>query len=285
VLQLPRFLLHEGFNTMPIAIQEDMLPGRTMLEKFEQARTLGIDGVEFWGASLEPKLDDIVMAREQTGVRVAAINHGRQHDFVDPNPDERELALAELRMSIMCAADLGAKGVIFVPHFGKPALPDLTPWMMANELQAELVFQHLRTMSDYADAMGVELYVESINRYETTFLNRLEQSSSITRRLNHPRVKIVADLFHMSLEEDSIEQAIHDNKDQIGHVHLADSNRRLPGQGLTDFAAAASALRAIGYGGWAAFECGDVGRNAHNAPRYLRELPASLDLLHSAGFA
>lgn len=269
---------------MKIALQEDMLPGRSMLEKFENAKQLGVDGIEFWGRGLAQKVNDIVDAMEKTGIVAASVNHGRQGRFLDPHPAEREQAVAELRSSITCASDIGAKGVIFVPHFFGPLLPDLSPFMSAEQLEAEVLLSQLRTLEDFAAAMDVELYVEPINRYETHFLNRLEQAAAITRKRNHPNLKIVADLFHMALEEDSIPQAIRDHAADIGHVHLADSNRRLPGQGMTDFAAAAAALNEIGYDGWAAFEPGDPGDNAKNAERYMRELPESLALLKSAGW-
>src|SRR5690606_36618080 len=148
-------------------------------------------------------------------------------------------------------------------------------WMTAYELQMEMLHQHVRTMEDFAYALDVELYVEPINRYETRFLNRLEQAAALTRRRNHPSVKIVADLFHMALDEADIPAAIAAHGDQIGHVHLVDSNRRLPGQGRTDFAAAASALNAAGYTGWAAFECGNPSQNAPAATRYMHDLPES----------
>jgi sugar phosphate isomerase/epimerase len=41
----------------------------------------------------------------------------------------------------------------------------------------------------------------------------------------------------------------------IGHVQLGDSNRELPGQGHTDFAAGFAALRRAGYEGYLALEC------------------------------
>lgn len=270
---------------MKIAIQEDMLPGRTMTERFENARSLGADGVEIWGKDIARRAEHIAEALSETGVPVAAINHGRQGRFLAPDRAEREAALEELRQSITSAADLGAKGVIFVPHFGDDCLPDLMPWMSAFDLQVEMLHQHIRTLEDFASAMDVELYIEPINRYETRFLNRLEQASTLTRRRNHPNVKIVADLFHMALDEADIAQAIAANGDQIGHVHLADSNRRLPGQGRTDFAAAAAALKAAGYDGWAAFECGNPSANMPAAARYQQELPASIALLRDAGFA
>lgn len=270
---------------MKIAIQEDMLPGRSLTEKFENARRLGADGVEVWGKNLASRVEDIAQAMTESGVPVAAVNHGRQGRLLSPDPTERAAALVELRGSITGAADLQAKGVIFVPHFDDDCLPDLSPWMTAYELQMELLHQHIRTLEDFAGALDVELYVEPVNRYETRFLNRLEQAAALTRRRNHPNVKIVADLFHMALDEADIPAAIAANGDQIGHVHLADSNRRLPGQGRTDFASAAAALKAVGYTGWAAFECGSPGQNAPAASRYMQALPDSIAMLRDAGFA
>jgi sugar phosphate isomerase/epimerase len=105
----------------------------------------------------------------------------------------------------------------------------------------------------------------------------------LTHRLKHPRIKIVADLFHMALEEADLPKAIRDNAPDIGHVHLADSNRRLPGQGMTDFAAISAALKEINFGGWASFECGDPSENEPKAAQYLADFPASLEMLKKAG--
>ncbi len=266
---------------MRVAIQEDMLTGNSLLEKFEHARDLGVDGIEFWGLGLTERVPEIVAAMRQTEIRAASVNQGRQSVLLSPSSVERDRALVELRQSIMNACDMGAAGVVFVPHFDQPSLPDLSPWMTAGQLEIELLFTHLRTLEDYADAMNVTLFVEPINRYETHLLNRLEQAAEVTRRLNHPRVKIVADLFHMALEEADLPAAIRAHADCIGHLHLADSNRRLPGEGMTNFAAAAAALDEIGFDGWAAFECGKPGSNDPAA--YHDGLPASLAYLRRAG--
>jgi len=68
----------------------------------------------------------------------------------------------------------------------------------------------------------------------------------------------------------------------IGYIHLADSNCRLPGQGMMDFAAAGEVLREIDYNGWLTFACGDPGNNQMRAGRFMAELPASLSMVKQA---
>lgn len=269
---------------MRIALQEDMLLGPTAIERFQAARDLGADGVEVWGRDLPFRLHELVAASAEANMPIAAINHGRFPSILDSDPYVREQGLEALRSSVKCAADLGAAGVVFVPQFGAASLPDLSPWMSAPELEIELLNQHLRTLEDFADAFSVDLYVEPINRYETHFLNRLEQAAAVARKRSHRRVKIVADVFHMALEEADMAAAIRDHADVIGHVHLADHNRRLPGQGFTPFAELAAALHAIGYDGWAVYEPGDPSANAKRAAQYASELPASLAFLRAAGW-
>lgn len=270
---------------MRLAIQEDMLPGKTALERFEQAKALGFAGVEVWGIGLNVRVPELADAVEQTGVVISAINHGRQGSLLDADRDAREQALAALRQSVVDGVDLGAAGVIIVPHFAEATLPDLTPYKSVVQLEYELLHNHLRTLSDYVYAMGIDLYIEPINRYETHFLNTLADAAKVRRKIkDHPHVKITADLFHMAMEESSLTGALHEYAADIGYVHLADSNRRLPGEGMTDFAAAAAALREGGYSGWASLECGSPGQNAPHARAYAAALPQALARLREQGW-
>lgn len=262
-----------------IAIQEDMLPGPRLADCFAQAADLGVQGIEFWSKTLVAQVDDILRLNGRRGVTAASVNHGRRSRFLDPDPAERERALAELREAITLAGRIGAAGVVFVPHFFGPLLPDLSPFMDAVALERALLAAQLEGLAEHADRAGVRLWVEPVNRYETHLLNRLQDAAALIAPLKHSRLGIVADLFHLALDEPDLPGAIRDRGGVIGHVHLADSNRRLPGQGTTDFKAAFAALDEIGYAGWMAFECGEPGDNRNRAAECLRELPASLRYL------
>jgi sugar phosphate isomerase/epimerase len=269
---------------MQLAIQLDMLPGDNLAAQFAAAQQLGIQGVEVWAHDLTYDLTTIAAASAETGVRVAGVHHGRQGGILDAHPLERDHALDALRGSIVGAVDLKAAGVTLVPHWYSLALPDLSPFKSAAQLHAELLHFHLRTLSDYTYAIGTNLYLQPVNHYESDFVNRVEQMAEITRKLNHPNVKIAADLYHMMLEERDLHAALRDHADQIGHIHIADSNRGLPGHGMMDFARIAETLRTMDYRGWVVLACGEPGDNHAHAEMFMHSLPACLDRLRAFGF-
>jgi sugar phosphate isomerase/epimerase len=264
-----------------IAIQEDMLPGPTLEDRFHQAADLGLQGIEFWSQTLPEQANSIERLSGMGGIVAASINNGQRSHFLDPNPDERERAMSELKEAMTQAGRIRASGVVFVPHFFEPLLPDLSPWMDVISVERGLLAAQLEELADHAQAEGVQLWVEPVNRYETHLLNRLQDAASIIAGLAHPNLGIVADLFHMALEESDIPGAILENSTSIGHVHLADNNRRLPGQGTTNFKNALQALSKIGYTGWLAFECGNPGDNKKSATQYFRDLSESLKIIRS----
>jgi sugar phosphate isomerase/epimerase len=272
---------------MQIAIQEDMLPGRTTLQRFENARTLGIAGIEVWAEGLSPRVPEIVEAVRQTGVKVSAVHFGRLGTLLTPDPAERQRVLVEMRQAMATSIDIGASQLVFVPIWGNPLLPNLHPYKSPVQLEAEMLVAYLKQIfTDLAYAMGMVIYLLPVNRYESHFLNRLEQAASIRRKIkNHEHVKLAASLFHMLLEEDNVPQAIREYSSDIGYIYLADSNRRLPGQGTANIGEFIKMLKECGYDGWLTLECGNPGINAENAAYYWRDLPASLQCLRDIGMS
>lgn len=259
-----------------VAIQEDMLPGPTLEDRFVQAADLGLQGIEFWSEHLPGQAAEIERLSGRGAVAASSINNGRRSRFLDPDPEERARAMAELVEAVELAGRIGADGVVYVPHFFDPLLPDLSPYKTAIQLERALLRAQLERLAEAADRAQVQLWVEPVNREETHLLNRLGQAIAVIDPPAHKRLGIVADLFHMAQEEPDIPAAILDNRAHIGHVHLADSNRKLPGQGSTAFGPVLEALIEIDYGGWLALECGEPGQNQPRAGQYSADLPDCL---------
>jgi sugar phosphate isomerase/epimerase len=259
-----------------LACQANMTPGETLEEKFANLEKWGYEGIEFGGA---PLLDtdlakDIQRVASKSSVKPATICAGFRGCLLDADKSERQTAMKEARELLSVGADLGVVGLIAVPVFGRPRLPDLTPYASERELEQHLLMMLLNELGEHAAKVKCTILVEPLNRYETHFLNRLEQAVEIVERVNNPYVRIMADFFHMSIEEVDIAASIRQAGAWIQHVHLADSTRLLPGYGHTDFASGFKALKAVGFDKYMAMECGIPGDPAVELPksaRYLRQ--------------
>lgn len=105
-----------------------------------------------------------------------------------------------------------------------------------------------------AAEFDVPLIYEPLNRYETNLCNTVADGVALLNSLDAPNVVLLADLFHMNIEEQDIAEALRSGGKHIGHVHFVDSNRRPAGCGHMDYAPIAAALKEMGYQGYACAE-------------------------------
>lgn len=101
----------------------------------------------------------------------------------------------------------------------------------------------------YGREKGVTLLLEPINHFETNVINTLAQGVELIEELALSNLKLLADTYHMNLEEVSCEKALKDSSKYLAYIHFADSNRLAPGWGHTDFQSIFRTLMEIGFGG------------------------------------
>jgi len=119
-----------------------------------------------------------------------------------------------------------------------------------EEWFAESLFECEKVAREF----GVILALEPLNRYETNFINTLNEGIKFIKKTGFQNVKILADTFHMNIEETSIPGAIIAARDYLSHVHFADSNRCAPGDGHLNFRDIIDALTKISYKGFITME-------------------------------
>ncbi|MEZ6124396.1 MAG: sugar phosphate isomerase/epimerase family protein [Planctomycetaceae bacterium] len=112
----------------------------------------------------------------------------------------------------------------------------------------------LNRLGKFAADHGVPLFYEPLNRYETNLVTTMKQGVELLESLQTDNVRLLADLFHMNIEESSIAGGLRDGGSSIGHVHFVDSNRQAAGRAHMDYAPIARALADIGYDGYASVE-------------------------------
>ena len=225
--------------------------GEDVATSIDRLASLSYDAVEVEG---EPERHDANKVRklaEAAGLTIDSVcpNFTERRDLSNSDPEVRSDAVAYLRAVAEFAAQVGAPLFIVAPTAYARVAPAADPvdeWLWAVE--------GLRTAGDHAASLGVNITLECWNRYGTYMLNRLEEGARMWRETGLQNGGIMADTFHMNIEERSNSGAILAHGDLLNHVHLSDSNRLAPGLGHIDFAEILQALVEAGYDGSLAFE-------------------------------
>lgn len=224
-----------------------------LADGFGRAAELGFDAVEiFPPAGDAPALADVAALGERHGLQVAAVGTGAGWVV-------RRLTLTHADAAIRAQARAFIRGIIgFAGRFGAPAIIGSMQgrWEGAVTRGQALTWlgEALQELGEEAARCGTPLLYEPLNRYETNLFNRLEDTAEWLRTLRTKNVRVLADLFHMNIDEADSAAAVRAAGDLIGHVHFADSNRRALGFGQTRVAPIVAALRETGYRGYLSAE-------------------------------
>src|SRR5690606_22240325 len=160
------------------------------------------------------------------GLSVCAVIGGGRDLLLD---DEVDAGLDYLRACIDVAQELGSPAVAgpFYSAVGRC-------WSMsAAERDREIgrLAERLHDLGDYGAERGVELGIEPLNRFETSFMNTTAQTLELVERVDHPGVGLALDMFHLGIEEKNLGDAIRLAEGRIKHVQVAENDRGTPGTG------------------------------------------------------
>ncbi len=111
-----------------------------------------------------------------------------------------------------------------------------------------------QVMGKTAQVLGINMCLEVVNRFETPVLNTAEEAVRFCHEVGNRNVQILLDTFHMNIEEDNQADAIRTAGTLLGHLHVGEGNRKLPGQGSLPWGEIGQALRDIGYTGGVVME-------------------------------
>ncbi len=237
-----------GVNTMVWTTRV----GEAQEPLFERIRVWGFDGVELFLSPEEPAnlpavravLDRLHLERTTCSVLP------REANLISPDPATRARGVEFLKECIERTADLGAH-LICGPLYaglgvmtGRRRTPEEWTWAVEG----------LQAAAARGRACKVMLCLEPLNRFETYFLNTLEDAAALVHDVGSPNVKIHFDTFHANIEERHPADALRAVAKDLGHVHISENDRGVPGTGHNDWAGILRTLREIGYDGWLTIE-------------------------------
>ena len=264
---------------MKLSCQEGLVTGASFAEKLRNLEAYGFAGVELAGAQLNDAagLAERRAALKDSPIKASSICGGFAAEMVHPDPKRRRTCIDVLKRYLDLSAELGAVGPITVPIFNRnDRLPDLSPWKTQHEAEIELLRHVLVELAAHAESVGAQLLLEPLNRYESNALRDVEEAAELCREAGSG-VRVMADFFHMHIEQPNSPQSFAAVADVLGHVHLADNTRKEPGSGDIDFTASFSVLKRVGFSGYMAFECGLTAAAEDALPRAVEHLRACWD--------
>ena len=257
---------------MKLSCQETLVPGSDLVEKAAFLQASGYEGIELVGPGPGRFRDRAPELRKaaKAGVVMPTICISQAPLIGHFEAVKRREALAIMRELLSVCAEIGGRGVITPASWGMFSrnFPPFTPPRAPGE-DREVLLEGLNALAGFAAAEGVSVYLEPLNRYEDYLLNRVEQALEWCREVGSDALMVIADFYHMNIEEADPPAALRLAGARLGHVHMCDSNRYEPGAGHIDLAAHLEALTAIGYEGYLAME----GRLSGPAEEVLPQIP------------
>lgn len=235
-------------STQPAQFQAATFKG-DLETNLARIAALGYDGVEL--AIRDPKLvnlDELDKLVRKYNLKIPAIGTGQAWgeeglSFTDPDPAIRRDAIERIKSHVPVAGHFGSVIIIgLIRGIVKPGV--------SHEQSMDWLIKALQECSDAAQAHGIRLALEPINRYETTLINDVAQGLELIERVGTENFGLLLDTFHMNIEEPMIEDSMRVCGSRLFHFHVADSNRCYPGAGHLDFKVILQTLSSIDYEGW-----------------------------------
>lgn len=250
----------------------------------EDIKATGYDGVEvpiFEGtpedfARIGRWLDEIGLQRTAITV-IPTLDKNPLSD----DPLHRQAAIDYLNHCVDCCEALGSTQLAgplhqTLGHFSGAATTD-------NERARAREVHHVA--GDYAAAHDVRIVLEAINRFESYFVNTMDDLASYLDTVDHPAITGMYDTFHANIEELDPVAAFTRNQRHLSYIHISENDRGVPGRGHVPWAATFKAVKDSGYDGWLTIEAFGRGLPAlAAATRVWRDFAESPEAVYRDGF-
>ena len=229
-------------------------------EVLETVANAGYDGVDLDAEPdrIDPQqFNEVASLAASLGLKVPALicawggwHAGEVRDLASSDESVRSYAVRYTQKCIDLAASLDEPPLIEIaavpPHSEYPITSVPRPTLRRNFVKST------REIGAYAAPRGVRVAIEPINRFEgyAGFLNSIMEAKSVADEVGADNVGVLADFFHVNIEDAALADTLRLAGDRLMCIHLADSNRQAPGTGHLDFLHIVRTLNSIGYSGY-----------------------------------
>lgn len=239
------YLMRFGLNTFLIStgFSDADIP---LIQQFKSygADVIELAVVEVGGITPSLVVESLKAAGLERPIVCGAMIPGRD---LRGSAQEQADCKAYISELIVLAEQLGST-MVCGPFYSETGRTDrYTPQERAAQL--DQIAANFKPLCEQAEAAGITLAIEPLNRFETDCINSLQQAVDLIEKVGSNSLKIHVDTFHMNIEEADSAAALIAAGDHVGHFHASASHRGLLGPDQVKWQEVLAALKAINYQG------------------------------------
>lgn len=221
---------------------------------FSKIKEMGYDVVEI--PVEDPDMIDVDKVKEALdahGLEVVVCGaFGPNRDLTHDDPSYHETCFTYISACLDICVGLGAK------FFAGPMYSAVGKARLVSPEQKKVEWDravtNLRKVCQMAEAKGLEIALEPLNRFESDLVNTAEDVLRLVQDIDHSAAKVLLDGFHMNIEEPDLGNAIRSVGDKLIHLQVSENYRGTPGTGQTRWEDYQRGLAAINYKGVVSIE-------------------------------
>lgn len=222
---------------------------------------IGLHMGYWWGTEIENDLDAMLDATHRAGLDALEINPAwvlkltsaqrkdyakkarnmemiicvnggldASNDISSESEEIRKVGMQFSKDTLIGAHEIGSAIWSGVNYSAWLRRPDKDKHIQQRHTVRELSLHCMRELIKIAEDLGVTYCYEVVNRFDQFLFTTAREGVEYASELNSPYAKLLLDVFHMNIEEDDMCQAVEYacKKNMLGHLHVSESNRRVP---------------------------------------------------------
>jgi len=191
---------------MKLSCANLMVPGNTLTEKAKRLWDWGYEGIavfveyEEWD---DKQFEELVQLKDKTNVTPCefVFSSPLYGHLMDSDLELRKQARKMYNKAAEICREIGAVTEIEFEYGPQNPLPLFSPYKQMSDFEEEAFLSMYADIARIVEGSEAYVLIEGINRYESPYLNCLQDCKRIVEKLGMPNTGVLADFFHMSIEE------------------------------------------------------------------------------------
>ncbi len=227
----------------------------TSLDNVGIVEKIGYDYIELPVGSVKPEEKEEEFERIRKKLEKFDLKMEAFNTFVPPDlkiiGSETDFARLHryVKIAFRRVNKLGGKVVVFGSGKARE-IPD----EFSRRKAIKQIKDFLNMVSEEATQNNLLVAIEPLRRAETNIIHQVEEAYKLSLEVSQVPIKVLADFYHMEEEGEPLSHLV-TAREKLGHIHVADTERKYPGSGNYDYQTFFENLKKANYNSRISCEC------------------------------